>query len=102
MVGYFRGARPRLPVLPIVVMAPFVMRSKPTDYAAIGHLLAGQAKRRGWAFVDPIAEGWINRASAKLVTADAIHPDEQGYEYIVAHLAPAIEKALAAAHETVH
>ena len=53
------------------------------------------------AFFDPIAEGWINRASAKLVVSDRIHPNQQGYDYIVAHLAPAIKKALKAAHEHV-
>jgi lysophospholipase L1-like esterase len=102
VVGYFRALARAFPSSPVVVIAPFLMKSKPTDYAAIRHLLAQQAERRGWAFVDPIADGWINKASAKLVTADGIHPDQQGYDYIVAHLAPAIEKALAAAHETVH
>lgn len=85
----------------IVVIAPFVMRSKPTSYLAMRRLLKREAKLRGWAFVDPIAEGWINKVSAKLVVSDHIHPNQAGYDYIVEHLAPAIEHALKAAHEHV-
>ncbi|HZT54040.1 MAG TPA: SGNH/GDSL hydrolase family protein [Gaiellaceae bacterium] len=96
-----RELRRAFPSAAVVVIAPFLMRSKPTDYAALRRLLEREARRYGWAFVDPIAEGWIGRASAKLVAPDGVHPDQAGYDYLVAHLAPAIEHALAAAHETV-
>lgn len=101
VVSYCKALARTFPSTPVVVIAPFLMRSKPNDYTAMRHLLARQAERRGWAFVDPIADGWINRTSAELVTTDGIHPDQQGYDYIAAHLAPAIETALAAAHEVV-
>jgi lysophospholipase L1-like esterase len=97
----FRLLAKGFPSSAIVVIAPFVMNSKPTSYLGLRQLLRREAKRRGWAFVDPIAERWINRASAKLMVSDHIHPNQQGYDYIVAHLAPAIERALRAAHEHV-
>jgi acyl-CoA thioesterase I len=97
----FRLLDKGFPSSAIVVIAPFLMTSKPSSYLALRRLEKQQAKRRGWAFVDPIAEGWINRASAKLVVRDHFHPNQAGYDYIVAHLAPAIEKALSAAHENV-
>lgn len=97
----FRLLAKSFPSSAIVVIAPFVMRSKPTDYLALRHLLRQQARKYGFAFVDPIAERWINRASAKLMVSDHIHPNQQGYDYIVGHLAPAIQKALSAAHEQV-
>jgi lysophospholipase L1-like esterase len=98
----FRLLGKGFPSSAIVVIAPFVMRSKPTSYLALRRMLKRQAKRHGWAFVDPIAQGWINRDSAKLVVSDRIHPNQRGYDYIVGHLAPAIEKALRAVHEQVN
>ena len=89
------------PSAAVVVIAPYLMRSKPGDYLALRRFLGQQARRHGWAFVDPLAEGWINKTSARLVVSDGVHPNQAGYDYIVAHLAPAIEKALAAAHEKV-
>ena len=85
----------------VVVIAPFLMRSEPGDYLVIRQLERTLAKKYRWAFVDPIAQGWIDRTSAKLVKRDRIHPNQKGYDYIVAHLAPAIENALASAHEVV-
>jgi lysophospholipase L1-like esterase len=101
VVSFFRALAKAFPSSAVVVIAPYLMTSKPTDFAALRHLLAQQAKRHGWAFVDPLADGWINASSAKLLSPDGVHPDPAGYDYLVAHLAPAIEKALAAAHETV-
>jgi hypothetical protein len=89
------------PTSAIVVIAPFRMNSKPTSYLAVRRLEKQLTKRRGWAFVDPIAEGWIGRVSARLVRRGGVYPNPRGYRYIVAHLAPAIQKALAAAHEHV-
>ena len=85
----------------VVVIAPFLMTSNHHSFLAMRRLLRQQAKIHRFAYVDPIAEGWINRASAKLVVSDHIHPNQAGYNYIVAHLAPAIQKALARAHEHV-
>jgi acyl-CoA thioesterase-1 len=112
-----RGARPKqlrravlksfkllakgFPLSAVVVIAPFVMNSKPTDYLALRHLLRKQARKYHFAFVDPIAEGWIDRASAKLMVSDRIHPNQAGYDYIVGRLAPAIAKALGATHQHV-
>lgn len=100
VVTYFKSLARAFPTSAIVVIAPFLMRSRPHDYAFLRHLLAGQAHARGWAFVDPLAEGWVNSTSAKLVTFDGVHPNQEGYNYIVAHLGPAISNALAAAHES--
>lgn len=101
VVSSFRAIAKGFPFSAVVVIAPYLMTSKRDDFLAIRHLLRRQAKIHGWAFVDPIAEGWINRASAKLTVRDHIHPNQEGYDYIVAHLAPAITKALRAAHEHV-
>lgn len=97
----FRLLDKGFPSSAIVVIAPFLITSKPTSYLALRHLERQQARKYGFAFVDPIAERWINRASAKLAKRGGIFPNQQGYDYIVAHLAPAIEKALSAAHEKV-
>jgi hypothetical protein len=70
-VATFRAVARVFPSSAVVVIAPFLMRSKPTDYLLIRSFLERQAEHRGWAFVDPIAEGWINRTSAKLVGAMA-------------------------------
>jgi lysophospholipase L1-like esterase len=101
VVSSFKTIARDFPASAVVVIAPYLMRSKPGDYLAIRRLLKQQATRRGWAFVDPLAEGWINRISARLVKRDGFHPNQKGYDYIVAHLTPAIERALAAAHEKV-
>jgi hypothetical protein len=89
----------------IVVIAPFVMGAKldraRNDYLGIRRLLRRQTRKYGWAFVDPIGEGWVNRTSARLSTDGGIFPTQRGYDYIVAHLVPAITKALEAAHEQV-
>lgn len=96
----FRLLAKGFPKSAIVVIAPFVMTSTPTSYLALRRLERRETKRYGWAFVDPIAERWINKTSAKLVVAsDPLFPNQAGYNYIVAHLAPAIEHALKAAHE---
>jgi hypothetical protein len=99
--SYFSALAKAYPSSAMVVIAPFEMKSKPSSYLRIRHFLARQAKRRHWAFVDPIADGWINRVSAKLVVPDGVHPNQQGYGYILGHLDFAIEKALASAHEVV-
>jgi hypothetical protein len=101
VVSYFGSLAKAFPSSAVVVIAPYLMTSRPMDFVTLRHLLSRQAKRRGWAFVDPLAEGWIGATSAKLVAADGVHPDQAGHDYIAAHLAPAIEKALTAAHETV-
>jgi hypothetical protein len=100
----FRLLDKGFPVSAVVVIAPFLMNSKPTSYLGLRRLERQQARKYGFAFVDPIAEGWINRASARLVKRGVrgIFPNQQGYDYIVARLAPAITKALGAAHEHVH
>lgn len=101
VVSYFRALARAFPKSAIVVIAPFVMRSKPTDYRGLRCLLDSEADLHDWAFVDPLGEGWINKKSAKLVVGDGVHPNQEGYDYIVKHLAPAIRTALATAHERV-
>lgn len=101
IVSSFRRVARDFPASAVVVIAPYLMRSKPGDFLAIRRLERQLAKKYRWAFVDPIAAGWINRHSANLVRPDGIHPNQKGYDYIVAHLTPAIEQALAAAHEVV-
>jgi lysophospholipase L1-like esterase len=101
VVSYCKALARTFPSAPVVVIAPFLMRSKPGDYGALRQLLGRESRRYGWAFVDPIAEGWVNAESAKLVGPDGVHPTQDGYNWIIAHLAPAITNALAAAHETV-
>lgn len=97
----FRFLDEGFPTSAIVVIAPFTMRSKDTSYLGIRRLERREAKRYGWAFVDPIAERWIGPATRKLVVSDHIHPNQAGYDYIVSHLATAIPYALKAAHEHV-
>ena len=101
VVSSFRKVAREFPRSAVVVIAPFRLGSSPDSYLAIRRLLRQQAKRYRWAFVDPIAEGWINHASARLAGRHGSQPGQKGYEYIVAHLAPAIESALRAAHEHV-
>ncbi len=105
VVSTFKAVTRDFPYQAVVVIAPFVMGPKldraRNDYLAIRRLLRRQARKHGWAFVDPIAEGWINRTSGRLSTNGGIFPTQRGYDYIVAHLAPAITKALEAAHEQV-
>jgi hypothetical protein len=97
----FEAITEHFPNSAVVVIAPYRLTSKPNDYLAMRRLLRQEARRRGWGFVDPIAERWINRASARLVKGDGTLPGLRGYGYVVAHLAPAIESALARAHEKV-
>lgn len=101
VIAYFKALARAFPSSPVVVIAPFLMRSKPSDYAALRLLLRQQARHYGWAFVDPLAAGWIGKTSAKLVSGDGIHPNQAGYDYLSSHLATAIPAALAAAHERV-
>ncbi|HEU5372512.1 MAG TPA: SGNH/GDSL hydrolase family protein [Gaiellaceae bacterium] len=101
VVSSFDAVAKGFPSSAVVVIAPFLMTSKQHSFLAMRRVLRQQARIHRFAYVDPIAEGWINRASAKLVVSDRIHPNQQGYDYIVAHLAPAIKKALKAAHEHV-
>jgi lysophospholipase L1-like esterase len=101
VVSSFKTIAKDFPNAAVVVIAPFLMRSKPGDYLAIRRLERQQARKYRWAFVDPIAEGWIDRTSARLVKRDGIHPNQRGYDYLVAHLTPSIERALAKAHEVV-
>ena len=97
----FKAIAKRFPNSAVVVIAPYRLTSKPGDFLAMRSLLRQLARRRGWAFVDPIAEGWINRTSARLVKGDGSLPGLRGYDYVVAHLAPAIESALSRAHAKV-
>jgi hypothetical protein len=97
----FKAITMDFPNSAVVVIAPYRLTSKPNDYLAMRRLLRQQARRRGWGFVDPIAEAWINRASARLVKGDGTLPGLRGYNYVVAHLAPAIESALARTDEKV-
>jgi lysophospholipase L1-like esterase len=101
VVSSFAEIAKGFPRSAVVVIAPYLMTSKRSDYLPLRRLLRRETARRHWAFIDPIAQGWINATSAKLVAGDRVHPDQEGYDYIVAHLAPAITKALAAAHEQV-
>jgi hypothetical protein len=99
----FRLLDKGFPVSAVVVIAPYVMTSRPTSYLALRRLERQLARKYGFAFVDPIAQRWINEDSAKLLKRGVrgIYPNQLGYDYIVAHLAPAITKALAAAHQHV-
>jgi hypothetical protein len=101
VVSSFKAIAKHFPNSAVVVIAPYRLTSKPNDYVAIRRLLRQQARRRGWGFVDPIAEGWINHASARFVKGDGTLPGLRGYAYVVGQLAPAIERALAKAHEKV-
>jgi hypothetical protein len=94
VTSYFNAVAQAFPKARVVVIAPFVMRSRPADYSFTRQLLGAQAERHGWAFVDPLAEGWIGKRSAPLVAPDGVHPDSAGYTYIVDHLAPVMAKAL--------
>lgn len=95
VISYLRAVHKDFPKAAVVVIAPFLMRSKPYDYLAMRCLLGTEAQSYGWAFVDPLQQGWINLHAAKLVGGDGVHPSVQGYEYLVSHLAPALERALA-------
>ncbi len=97
----FKAIAKHFPNSAVVVIAPYRLTSKPGDFLATRRLLEQQTRRRGWGFVDPIAEGWINRDSARFVKGDGTLPGLRGYSYVVAHLAPAIESALSRAHEKV-
>lgn len=101
VVSYFDALAEAYPSSAVVVIAPYLMTSKPTDYLLQRRLLKQQAEAHGWAFVDPIGEGWIDPTSAKLVASDGVHPDQAGQNYIADHLLSAIPKALAAAGEKV-
>jgi hypothetical protein len=89
------------PASAVVVIAPSQIRSKPGDFPVIRRLLRQQASRHGFAYVDPIGEGWIGHLSPAFTARGGGHPNQKGYDYIVAHLAPEIEKAMAAAHQVV-
>ena len=101
VASYFAGLAKGYPWSAVVVIAPWEMKSTPGSYLRLRHFLARQARLHRWAFVDPIADGWVNRVSAKLVVRDGVHPNQQGYNYIVSHLDLAMEKALRKAHEVV-
>lgn len=89
------------PTAAVVVIGPSQIRSKPGDFPVIRRFLKQQTSRHGFAYVDPIGEGWIGHLSPAFTSRGGGHPNRKGYDYIVAHLAPAIQNALAAAHETV-
>jgi len=89
------------PAAAVVVIAPSQITSKPGDFPVIRRLLRQQASRHRFAYVDPIREGWIGHLSPAFASRGGRHPNRKGYDYVVAHLAPAIENAMAAAHEVV-
>jgi GDSL-like Lipase/Acylhydrolase family len=94
VVSYFRAVSRDFPNVKVVLIAPWEMKSKPTDYLMLRHLEASWAQHFGWAFIDPIDEGWVNQKSAALVCSDGVHPNVDGYDYIARHLAHAMLRAL--------
>jgi hypothetical protein len=78
------------PAARVIVIAPWLMRSEPTDYAATRCLVETQAMDHGWTYVDPLALGWVNSTSAALVAPDGVHPNAAGHAYLASHLVHAM------------
>jgi hypothetical protein len=94
VTSYFDAVARAFPHANVVVIAPFIMRSLPSDYAATRCLLEKQAVTHGWSYVDPLAQGWIGPSSALLVASGGVHPNNEGYVYLENHFVPAIAEAL--------
>jgi GDSL-like lipase/acylhydrolase family protein len=92
--AYFDAIARDYPAAQVIVIAPWLMRSEPTDYAATRCLVETQAMDHGWTYVDPLALGWVDSASAALVAPDGVHPDDAGYAYVARHLVHAMVRAL--------
>lgn len=80
----------------IVVGPPAPPAQRVQQIEGIRDQLQTAARRLGVGFVDPLALGWFQRASAADVGPDAEHPNTAGERYladqIVAILAPTIDR----------
>lgn len=95
VTSYFAALSMAYPSSRIVVVAPYEMNPETSpDFTAMRAMLAQQAHAHRWAFVDPLAAGWINAYSARLTISDGVHPNQKGAWYIAHHLAPEIASAL--------
>jgi hypothetical protein len=74
VLATFRKVARLFPKATVVVIAPWAMRSKPNDYRELRTFLGRRARLRGWAFVDPLSEGWVNKVSARLTGPGAAIP----------------------------
>jgi len=92
--SYFNAVARDFPGSRVLVIAPWIMRSHSGDYSATRAILAEQAASHGWAYIDPLAMGWIGPVTAGLVCADGVHPSSAGYAYAEQYLVPAIAAAL--------
>jgi lysophospholipase L1-like esterase len=92
VTAYFAAVQKDYPATPVIVIAPYFMTSLPGDDADFRKWESGQATGRHWSFIDPLGEGWIGDASAKLVAPDNIHPTPDGHKYIASHLTADIKK----------
>jgi hypothetical protein len=91
---YFDAIARDYPAARVIVIAPWLMTSKPTAYAATRCLVENQAIGHGWTYVDPLALGWVDSKSAALVASDGVHPNDAGYSYLASHLVYAMVRAL--------
>jgi hypothetical protein len=92
--AYFDAIARDYPAARVIVIAPWLMGSEPTDYAATRCLVETEAMEHGWTYVDPLALGWVNSTSAALVARDGVHPSDAGYAYLASHLVRALVRAL--------
>jgi hypothetical protein len=92
--AYFDAIARDYPAARVIVIAPWLMGSEPTDYAATRCLVETEAMEHGWTYVDPLALGWVNSTSAALVARDGVHPNDAGYAYLASHLVRALVRAL--------
>lgn len=84
---YLTALRSDFPRARLVLIDPYFMTSTAAPNPALDALYKARAATLHAVVIDPLAEGWINAASAKLTISDHVHPDPSGHQYLARHLA---------------
>jgi lysophospholipase L1-like esterase len=88
---YLNDVRATWPNARLVLIVPYYLAST-GPISQFAELYRAQAGKLHATVVDPIADGWIDAASAKLTISDHVHPNPAGHEYIAKHLAAELRR----------
>lgn len=88
---YFDALTAAYPDRPVIVVAPYFLGADGPSMTSMRAYLSREANRRGWYFIDPLAEGWPQRLGG-LRSPDGVHPTPAGHMAIAKELADEIQR----------
>ena len=93
---YFRTVRTTWPKAEVVYLAPAYLTTTASGAyrTALMSLLRTEVDAVGGVLIDPVAESWYAaKATKQYVSADRIHPNQAGHQYIADRLVSDLRKA---------